>query len=355
MKKSIILASVALLAMTVSCDLFKNTFKEQDVKVNESSTVPADDFVGLKNSPTAGATPEGDLTAEIWADQPLKVGVDPSLGKIKAPGTLLVDGSKLPDVAVAKDGVAPDNAGLLFTVKNPSSLEMKVEPSLQVDGGTIIQLPPVTVGANKEAKIMYCKAPLEPDCKDAPTSETLDEAVVVSRLSAINFGKPFKKLEVKDIVLSPVGTKAAALAGDSVDIEFNAKFCALLSFPKETVITIHRSFHDLNIHLDRLSEYTFNKYGITINVTNTIPFDIFASASSSEGITAVADQAVKAGSVDNPVQTTAVITVTDNSGNKVSDIENADLTLVLTAAKNGARLPKDVKIKIDVDKITPLE
>lgn len=355
MKKSIILASLALLAMTVSCDLFKNTFKEQDVKVNESSTVPADDFVGLKNSPTAGATPEGDLTAEVWADQPIKVGVDPSLGKIKAPGTLLVDGSKLPDVAFANNGVAPDNAGLLLTIKNPSSIEMKIEPSLQVDDSNIIPLPPVIVGPEKEVGVIYCKGTVKPDLKDAPTSEALDEAIVVPALADIDFGKKFGKMEVKDIFLSPVGTKAAALTGDSVDIEFNAKFCALLSFPKGTVITIHRSFHDLNIHLDRLSEYTFNKYGITLNVTNTIPFDIFASASSSEGITAVADKAVEAGSVDSPKQTTAVITVTDNSGNKVSDIENADLTLVLTAAKNGARLPKDVNIKIDVDKITPLE
>lgn len=363
MKKSLILASVALLAMTVSCDLFKNTFKEQDVKVNETSNLSAPEFVGLKDSKFSGVNREGDLTAEVWGEMPLKASVDPSQPSTKIPGSITISGKNVPDAVLAKDGssvtaspVAPDNAGIVISVKNPSDYEMQFETFVQVDEGKVMKLPPFVVPAKKDYNILFSKADVpETNLKDSPTSVTPDKAITVPEFVQNDFGKQFEQIEVKDITVFPLGTKAAAPAGQSADIEINAQFCALLSFPKGSVITICRSLHDLNIHLDRLNEYTFNKYGITLNVTNTIPFDIFASASNTDGITAVADKAVKAGSVSNPVETTAVITVTDHSGNKVSEIETADLVLKLTAGSNGARIPKDVNIKIDVDKITPLD
>ena len=356
MRKTFLIAGVALLATVASCDLLKNTFKEQDVKVNESSNVASADFFGLKDSPVAAANPQGDLSVVISADEPIKAVVDLSQDQTLIDGSLKFDGNLLPDIAKPMNDVAPDNAGILFLVKNPSAKDIKLSAKLVVDDGKPVQLPSFRVPANSDYKIILVKQELtDPILQDTPSQEVPDEAIAVPELNTIGLGKPFVSMKLCDLVVSSGKTKAAAPAGESVELAINAKFCSLLSFPKNTVITIHRSFHDLKVNLDRLSEYTYNKYAITLIVTNTIPFEIEASASNSDGVTAVSDKPVKAGTRSNPVETTAMITVTDNSGHKVSEIANADLTLKLTAAVNGAKIPKEAKIKIEVDNITPLE
>ncbi|MBO4476099.1 MAG: hypothetical protein J5737_05225 [Bacteroidales bacterium] len=352
MKKSLILASVALLAMTVSCDLFKNTFKEQDVKVNETSNVAADEFIGLKDNKYASVNPQGDLTVEAPAEKSIIFAMDYAKPKSLVPESLVISGKDLPEISKPENGEAPEIAGILISVKNPADTPVEMEASLKVDAATMAALPPVIIPAGGETKILYSKDDIN---NNLPTLDNPDDIVVVPDMKANNFGKPFQSIEISGITFSPSKTKAAAPAGENGQIEINAKYCALLSFPKGTTITIHQTFHDLNVHLDRLSEYTFNKYAITLNVTNTLPFDILASAKNADGITAVADKAAKAGSTGNPVTSTVIVTVTDNSGKKVSDIETADLTLTLTAAVDGAKIPKDVKVTIDVDKITPLD
>lgn len=343
MKKSIILGALAVLALTASCDLVKKSVAGTTIKVESSSNVGADDFAGIKGNSYAKTGPAG-LTIVQKEATPIAKDVTLSSEKTALGSDLVILGDDLPEAAKPVRGTS-DNAGVLISLKNDLSEPVVLSAVVDVDG-KIVNLPEVTVPASSETETLFVKHKETVDILDTKA----DDVVPVTGLEEV-IGGDFNELKVKDIAVKTTATKAAAPAAVSGKITVGAKYVTALSFPAGTVITINKSFEDLNISLDRLNVYVFNEYDVYLTVTNPLPFSIEATAISESNVTASSKSAVKAGSPESPVTSEAVIRVVDHSGEKVSNIASADLTLKLTAASNGAKIPADANLKISVDKI----
>ncbi len=340
MKKSFLFAAAAVLFAATSCEIFKNSLNGQEVKVDETANVTSKEFVGLKGIPSAALSFDKKDIIEIEAGQ---ITENVSLGSTFSK-TLEIKGESLPEIVKPMEGSA-ENAGIAFTVKNPLDKPVLFEAKVKIDDLSEEKLPVFEIPAASTKTVFIGKKD-----KDIPCTEKPDEVFAPSILQNDRIGGKFNTIDLFEFKVSEA-TKGAAPAAASGDFTISAKYCSALVFPKGTKITIHRSFHDMNLNLDRLSEYMFDKYDVYLTITNPLPFEIQASAKNEDGITANSQNAAKAGTPENPVKSSVVLRVEDKSGLKVNHIESADLTLVLTSAKDGAELTSSSPFEITVDKI----
>ena len=340
MKKSFLVIGVALLATTVSCNLFNgildNPLGGATINVGTATDVPSTRFVGLNDSQYTKTSTIGDLIIEkegtqIKSELTLNEGVATPLS-----GKSVISGEDLPEISKPTFG-SSENAGMLIVVNNPVFQDVVFNGTIAFDGQSI-SIPPVTLPGNKASVIFVGKS-----TEGVPTSVTPDQVVALSGFEMA--GKEFKEASLDKITITPIGTKGACTKALSGEFVINTKYCAGLSFPAGTKMNIHRTFSDLSINLET---YIFTEYDVFLTVTNPLPFDVEIAAANDK-VSAVSKEAIAAGTPENPVSSQTTVRIKKDSD--ATEVTNADLLLKLTAASNGAKIPSEAKVKIAVEKI----
>lgn len=339
MKKSLLLVGVALLATAVSCNLsdwFDNPLGGATIDVNTTSDISSSRFVGLNDSPYVKTSTIGDLIIEkdgsqIKSELTLNEGAATPLS-----GKSVISGEDLPEVSKPTFG-SSENAGMLIVVTNPIFQDVVFNGTISFDGQSI-SIPPVTLPGNKTSVVFVGK-----ENENVPASVTPDEVIALTGFEMA--GKEFKEASLDKITITPVGTKAAGAAALSGEFVIDTKYCAGLSFPAGTKMSIHRSFSDLSLNLET---YVFSEYDVVLTVTNPLPFDVEIAAANDE-VSAVSKNAIAAGTPENPVATQTTVRV--KKATDATEVKNANVLVNLTAASNGAKIPKQADVKIAVEKI----
>lgn len=336
MKKHQLFAGLAMLALAVSC-VEGVKLPGVDVKLNSSSTVSSEKLFSL-SAENASTASDGTYYIESAAPAPLNATV--TLGST-IPGSLKIDNSSLPEAAFPVQGTM-SNVGVALTVENSSSAPIKLAGKAVFDGKEVA-LNPAVASANSSSVLAFVT---DPNAKVQPVPTTANLVPLADPDKAVTKGS--KSVEIKELEISD-GSKAAAPS--SVALTVSAKYCAAFVYPEGTKLHLDRSFSDLGLTFDRV-QYPLNEYDVHMEVVNSIPFDIYISATSADGISGSIAQPILAGSIENPVTTSVILHVVDNSGKAVSHMDQADLSLDLVAVSGGSALKKGQKLEINLDKLT---
>ncbi|MBR4809885.1 MAG: hypothetical protein IK031_06370 [Bacteroidales bacterium] len=347
MKKNLFVAGLAVLAMAVSaCDENGNSLlPKAEIDLNSSSTVHSEDLLALQN-PSVKADSKGVYYVEETAGTTLS-GSFTSVDKDKKiNGTLAINASSLPEAASPVTGGLSESA-VLLTVDNPSKTPIFIKGSSEA-AGKKFQLPEAQIASKPTTVVAYSTA-ASPEA--IPTLSNPDVIVALP-----NEGKVLDKgpgnITVSDLTISTVSSKSVQTAA-GYEVKIAAKYVAPLMYALGSTIHLDRHFSDLNISLDRVT-YSCSEYDISMEVVNTLPFDIMLSVSSAEGVSGALKSPIKAGTLENPVTTSVVLNVKDSSGKQVSNITSADLAVDLTAAA-GATLKKGQTFTLNLDKFTVIK
>ena len=345
MKKIFFLAGLAVLAAAVSsCDENGNFISPKvDVPIESSSDVQAEDLLALKSADIK-TDDKGCYFIEKSASAPLSATVDLKTTETKLPGSLEIDCSSIPEVAKPSSGKLSQSF-LILEMENPADEKVSFKGSAAADS-KVIDLPAVSVDPKSEKLVAFVST--GSSAVVPPVTVPEEFVAIPSDGDALDMGP--SKITVKDLGVTSLGTKAAAPAGGSYSFKVDAMYVAPLYYSAGTKLHINRTFQDLKIVLDRIN-YPCAEYDIVMDVENTLPFDIMMSVSSAEGVSGSLKNAIKAGSLNNPVTTSVAFNVKDSSGKAVSNISTATLGIDLTAAE-GATLQKGQKLGLNVSKVT---
>ena len=351
----VILAALGALALTaVSCinkdwDLNKTDTTTSVPIEQEPVVVPSNDILGytaennIVNSDAQGnlhITVEAEGSASVTAA--LKQGQPTSI-----PGELeMTADEELPDFCSSESGAVFSNASIILDLNNPS-------PDPVVFNGTVYAadknspLPALTVPAKSngyKVALVITKGTLTYE-----DGVKIDEEIQVSGDVAdiINHISKETGIVIKNLTVEPVGSKGIAPAAAEYEFSVGATFHAPMWFPAGTVLKYDIDFSG---QLLDVSEYnvTVNDYKIEAVVTNTIPFDIDGTGTSTNGVTAKLDQPIKAGDVNQPNKTTVLISI--HSTASVMNLEGAVLHITMSTDKD-VKINKDQKLDIDMQNI----
>ena len=346
MKKIILLAGLAVFALAVSsCDLFENIKTPTvDVALDSSSEIQSEELLKL-DSPSISVDSQGAYYVKQSATSPISSTVSLSSSPTKLNGSQDIKCVGLPEVAsdLQKGGLV--QPALVLTVDSPADEDILIKGNFNAEGKSA-PLPEAVADAKDKTQIVYTTGSSAPSITDPDVVLALPEEGKILE-------KGPKEMQISDLTVSTVSTKAIAPAAGSYQIKVDAMYVAPLLYLAGTQIHLDRSFKDLNISLDRVN-YPCNEYDISMEVENTLPFDIMMSVSSADGISGALKSAIKAGSLENPVTTAVVLNVKDSSGKNVSNISTADLSIDLTAAE-GATLKKGQKLGLKLNKFSVIK
>ena len=347
MKKFFILSIIATLSLAVSCqgvlgDLGINA-PGIDKSLDSHSNVPCSDLVGVTGIKSVKTASDGHYFVEELSKGEVKVALS-SASEQKVSDKVTIDGKQIPKSINPTEGSTTTH-GVLVTLTNTSDKDIVFNANLAVDNGKEAPLSEVTVPANSTKTIAY----LNDQNADAP-DVTFDKAEILPKSSSDDMDKGFELIDIKDITLSHRGKGTNAVsAATTAEFKISAKYYALLAFHAATKLTINRTFNDLRVNFDKI-DTPIKEYKVYMEVDNSIPFDIKVSGKTDKGIVITTEDIIKAGTPSAHVITPVILNVVDPTGEKVSEIVTAVLTLELTAAK-GAKFAKDQSIKIDASKL----
>jgi hypothetical protein len=346
MKKIILLAGLAVSALAVSsCDLFENIKTPTvDVALDSSSEIQSVELLKL-DSPAITSDSQGVYFVQQSASAPISSNVNLSSTPTKLNGSLDIKGAGLPEVACDLQHGGLAQPAIVVTVENSAAEQVVVNGNCNADSKTF-PLPEAVTNAKDKTQIVYTTGSSAPSITDPDVVLALPEEGKILE-------KGPKEMQISDITVSTVSTKAIAPAAGSYQIKVDAMYVAPLLYLAGTQIHLDRSFKDLNISLDRVN-YPCNEYDISMEVENTLPFDIMMTVKSADGISGALKSAIKAGSLEKPVTTAVVLNVKDSSGKNVSNISTADLSIDLTAAE-GAILKKGQKLGLKLNKFSVIK
>ncbi|MBO4341333.1 MAG: hypothetical protein J5835_07900 [Bacteroidales bacterium] len=347
MKKFFIFSLIGLLSLAVSCEGVVNDLGIKapgiDKSLDSHSDVPCSDLIGFTGVKTVKTATDGHYFVEELSKGEVKVALSSS-GEQKVGDKVTIDGSQMPKSTIPDEGSTSTRA-VLVTLTNTSDKDVVFDANISVDNGKEAPLAPVTVPANSSKTIAYLND------QNAETPDvSFDKAEILPEASSDQIDKGFNTIDIKDIKLShrDKATNSVSAAA-AAEFTISAKYYRLLAFSAATKLTIKRSFNDLRINFDNI-DYDIKEYKVYIDVENSIPFDIKVSGKTDKGIVITTDDVIKAGTPDNHVKSSIVLNVVDPTGEKVSEVVSAVLTLELTAAK-GAKFAKGQSLKIDASKL----
>ena len=340
MKKYHFIAGLAILALAVSCDDIKAP--GVDKKIDTHSEVSVEEFTSLKGHGALKTSPDGKYFIEQEAGTAIKLTVDTAQPHATASSKMTIDGAGLPEVSKPVEGAA-DNFGIIIEVDNTSSATLDVSASASIDGKSV-SLAPGSVKPNDKSSVAYVKTLDNPDKIEYETPVLLPDIATEPMSNGIDV------IDVSDITVMPKKGATALAAASAVEISLLAKYYTSLSFPAGTKLHLNPTFSDLKINLDRVN-FPLKEYDLYMTIESTIPFDMKASVTSSDGVSGTCDDIVKAGAVGKPVKSAIVVHIKDDSGHNVSQITNATFSIDLVAGSN-AYFGRGQYLKIDTEKLT---
>ena len=166
-------------------------------------------------------------------------------------------------------------------------------------------------------------------------------------------GRIAEGFTVKDIrIYSAVAADNYTPAEDDViTYTVQASYCSALAYAPGKVLKIKKTFKNINFDFSEyIAGMSGNGFRVNGKVTSTIPFDITGTAESGNGIQAVIDGTIAAGTKTAPISTDISIYLVRPSED-VHTVDSATLNLTLTA-KEGAKLSPDMTLDFQLTGIT---
>ena len=334
----LVTAAAALMVSCVNSNYNKPATAGTTIAVEEHSDVPTLDFLGVSES-NIETNKNGDLILSAIPDKPLTGELE--LGGQLAGELVMKPGNFEKGLIPSTDNAG--NAGIVVTVSNPAPHPIVFKGSVSLDGASTVALPDVTVGAGETVDIAYVPSLTDPDI-DADIFEVLPDVVVKSMKAAVP-----NEVKIADVEIG-AATKALGANAAKYSFSVNSAFVIPMKFSKGSVLKFEQSFKNLGFDLTEYVKYQAKEYKVTFKMTNSMPFDIKLSATSSQGLSGTLDNVIKAGTVANPVVTPASLTV-KTANESVSTLEDAVLKVEMTAASEDAALNKAQKLEIDMESI----
>lgn len=350
----VIFAALGVLALTaVSCINKEWGGKEVDAGGDipieqEPVVVPSNDILDFKPNEILNVDKEGNLSLHVEAkgQATVKTALTPGV-PAEIPGELemIPEEEDLPDFCAAESGARLSSACVILELSNPSPNPVTFKGELHALDNSCA-FPPLVAPANKKdykVALALNRDALE-DRVDLDEIITVgdDVAEVINHISSDN------GLVVKNLSVEREGTRAIATADEEVyEFSVGAIYHAPLWFPAGTELKFDIDFTG---QLIDVSEYnvTVNDYQLEADVTNTIPFNINGTGTSTNGVTAALNTPILAGDTNQPVTTKVLIHIKSTSD--VMNLEGAVLHLVLTTDKN-VKVNKNQKLDIDMKSI----
>lgn len=353
----VIIAALGAFALTaVSC--INGNWGGKDTQIDNSVTVeieqepvvvPSDDIMAFGKSQIINSDKEGNLHLEVEAKGSASITTVLNEGEAtEIPGQLEMapEEEDLPDFCSSESGAIFSDARVILSLKNPSPTPVLFNGKISA-GSKVADLPALLVPpATEEYKIALT-------LRKNPTLELedkfkADEEFIVSDNVAdvINHISADDGIVIKNLTVEPA-TKAIAPASEGYEFSVGATLHVPLFFPAGTVLKYDIDFTGELIDVSKYN-VTVNDYQIEADVTNTIPFEISGTGTSTNGVYAELDTPIKAGDVNAPANTKVYIHIKSTA--TVVNLEGAVLHLVLKTDKD-VRLKKNQKLDIDMKSI----
>ena len=338
MKKLLIFAALAALA--VSC-FDKPMFSpmEIDVKIDKKSELKPSSIFTANDGETITQAADGILFYNTKADgtASLKTSLVPNV-ETPVAGSLKVAGHELPT------GL---NQGILLTIGNPDNEPLLLNCTITSNGNEC-QISDLII--TKDRQTVFLCSDTELPAPDSDTKTLLPEPVR---------GRLSEGFTIENITLTrfrevnsatPCSYKTMSEGGE-YEYTIEAEYVSPMIYDEGETITIDRPLTDLNINInEELGGLVSKDFKVSVDITSSLPFDITGTISSPDGMEGTLDNVIKAGTVEEPVTTTAVLSVVRES--KDSDmLHSAVLHITLTAKKN-ATVTAEQTLKVHIDKLT---
>jgi len=350
--KYVLFAALGAFALTaVSC-----INEEWGGKVDDSAdipieqepvVVPSNDLLDFTPNEVVKLDKEGNLSVYVESEGKASVTAALTPGKdTEIPGELAMTANEdLPDFCSSESGAVLSNASVILELSNPS-------PTLVSFGGEIF-------AENKSAKFPKLMVPAQSNnykialaLNPAALSDVADVNEVIkvddNVADVINHISKDKGITIKNLTVTPAETRAIAPAAeDKYEFSVGAIYYSPLWFPAGTELKFDIDFTG---ELIDVSEYnvTVNDYQLEADVTNTIPFSIDGTGTSTNGVTATLNTPIKAGDTNQPVTTKVLIHIKSTAD--VMNLEGAVLHLILKTDKD-VKVNKNQKLDIDMKSI----
>ena len=321
-----------------------------EVEVDEEPVVvPSNDLLDIKANDVVKSDDQGNLQIAIASSNTASVTTSLSEGiPTSIPGELQMTAAQddIPDFCSSESGAILPYACILVELNNTSPEKVVFNGDIKA-GGKLGKLPDLVVPAETTGYKIGLISTKE--AKEYLNEPNVSEYIVVEDNVAevINHISKDEGLVIKDMTVKPMQTRAVAPAAAEYEFSIGAKFCAPLCFPAGSELKFDIDFSG---EILDVSEYnvTVNDYQIVADVTNTIPFDIDGTGTSTNGVTASLDKPIKAGEINKPTNTKVLIHIKSTAN--VTKLEGAVLHLVLKTDKN-VRINKNQKLDIDMQSI----
>ena len=346
MKTKLTLTALALIAITlfVSCEPKEHEALAIDVPIKAESDVKMSDIFMPANGESIIENNDGTLLVTKTVTGKAELKANPIPGQVyEFSGTeLKLDAKDIPANANGK------NPGILITIENPGGEPILLNGTITVNDKSV-PLPDIVVTKEKETVFLTNDQNLpSPKCDDIVTlpediKGKLAEGFSIHDLSLVKY-KSKSASSVK-----PMSTETDNIITFTVTAEFASPMC----YEKGAVLHIERSFSDLGVNIEEhLNGLATKDFRVSAIITSTIPFDISGTIRSEEGMNGELDNVIMAGSIENPVSTEAILSVTRDSKD-ITLLQNAVIAADLTAG-NDAVLKAGQTLKLDISKITLL-
>jgi hypothetical protein len=353
----VIIAALGAFALTaVSC--INGNWGGKDTQIDNSVTVeieqepvvvPSNDILDYGKSQLVTPDKEGNLQLSIEAKGSASITTYLNEGEAtEIPGQLEMTASKeeLPEFCSSESGAVFSDARVVITLKNPSPAPVLFHGKIGT-GDKKADLPDLLVPAATEEYKIALTVRKDHDIPIDEEFKANEEIVITDNVAeVINHISTKEGIVIKDLTVEPA-TKAIAPASEGYEFSVGATLHVPLFFPAGTVLKYDIDFTGELIDVSKYN-VTVNDYQIEADVTNTIPFEISGTGTSTNGVYAELDTPIKAGDVNAPANTKVYIHIKSTA--TVVNLEGAVLHLVLKTDKD-VRLKKNQKLDIDMKSI----